>query len=135
MQRKQIFIVDDNKGLTTTFKHTLESRGHAVHVTNQSLLAVDAIRGLPVQPDIIFLDVLMPSQEGGDVYNQLQADPRLGAIPVVFFTSMVTPKEARNGALNKLGHRYLAKPATLDEVEKVMAEIFSTRDTAAAGGR
>ncbi|HSI83098.1 MAG: response regulator [Candidatus Methylacidiphilales bacterium] len=122
MQPTRVFLVDDNKGLTLTFKHMLEARGYAVEVENKSAAAINSIKSF--QPDIIFLDVVMPLQDGGDVYNRLKATPQLAAIPVVFFTSMVTTRESRNSEPNKLGHRYLPKPSSVEEIERVISDVL-----------
>jgi CheY-like chemotaxis protein len=39
------------------------------------------------QPDLILLDVVMPEMDGGDVAAQIQADPALKHIPIVFLTA------------------------------------------------
>lgn len=122
MQPKRILIIDDDESLTFTFKLALESRGHVVEKENRGVRAIDAIDRFA--PDVIFLDIIMPGSDGGEVYTRLRNLPRMASIPVVFLTAMVTREEARQGAVNERGLRYLSKPASIDDVEKVIAMIF-----------
>lgn len=43
-------------------------------------------------PDLILLDILLPKVSGIEVCKHLKAQPALGKVPVIFFTSMETPK-------------------------------------------
>ncbi|HSI85642.1 MAG TPA: response regulator [Candidatus Methylacidiphilales bacterium] len=122
MQPKRIIVIDDDESLTFTFKLALESRGHIVETENRGVRAIDAIERFA--PDVIFLDIIMPGSDGGEVYTRLRSLPRLASIPVVFLTAMVTREEARQGIPNERGLRYLSKPASIDDVEKAIALIF-----------
>jgi DNA-binding response OmpR family regulator len=64
-------------------------------------------------PDIIFLDVVMPEIDGGDVAQQIRSDPMLAHVPIVFLTAIVSAKE---GGHEIGGFPFLAKPVSLDAV-------------------
>jgi CheY-like chemotaxis protein len=53
-----------------------------------------------VQPGVIFLDLAMPGMHGGDVLEQLKADPATAQIPVIVITSqdVDSPTRARLAA-------------------------------------
>lgn len=60
-------------------------------------------------PDLILLDVMMPTMDGPAVLQRLQQDPRTDAIPVVFITARAQAQEV--AALKALGGRgVIAKP-------------------------
>ncbi len=65
------------------------------------------------KPDLILMDMVMPSKSGQEVLKILQQDPKLCDIPVIFLTSM----EGRNFELEclQLGAvDYLQKPVNAE---------------------
>jgi CheY-like chemotaxis protein len=118
MSTKRVFIVDDESGFTRLLKLTLEKSGrYTVREENDGTQAWLAARDF--QPDIIFLDVLMPKIDGGDVAQQIRSDPSLAHIPIIFLTAIVSAKE---GGHEIGGFPFLAKPVSLDTIVKCIEE-------------
>jgi CheY-like chemotaxis protein len=61
----------------------------------------------------------MPGKDGGDVARELEADPTLKRVPILFLTSLVSTKEAGEREIIRDGRRFLGKPAH----PKVLIEI------------
>jgi DNA-binding response OmpR family regulator len=78
--------------------------GYEVRQENRSFAALTTAREF--RPDAIVLDVDMPGKDGGIVAKEMQNDPLVGEVPIVFLTSLISRAEGgmRNGA------RFLAKP-------------------------
>ena len=118
MSIKRVFIVDDESGFTRLLKLTLEKSGrYLVLEENDGTQAWLAAREF--KPDIIFLDVVMPKIDGGDVAQQIRSDPSLAHIPIVFLTAIVSAKE---GGHEIGGFPFLAKPVSLDAVVHCIEE-------------
>lgn len=113
--RIHVLIVDDDRNIGQSIKRNLELN-HAMCVH----LAFNGKDGIALarekQPDIILLDVMMPGMPGGEVAEALREHPKTSAIPVIFLTGLLGKAEARScrGAVG--GERYLAKPASIDEI-------------------
>jgi diguanylate cyclase (GGDEF)-like protein len=60
-------------------------------------------------PDLILLDVLMPTMDGYEVCRQLKADPLLADVPVIFTTAL-GDQEAEVRGLELGAIDYVAKP-------------------------
>lgn len=120
MDRKKILIVDDESGFTRLLKLTLEKTGAFVVLEeNDGTKAREVAREF--QPDLILLDIVMPKIDGGDVASQIQADPQLKHIKIVFLTAIVSQKETIPGG--KIGGLpFLAKPVSLEALKKCIAE-------------
>ena len=121
---KRILIVDDEVGATRLLKASLEQTGHyEVRVENWPEEAVAAAREF--KPDLVLLDVLMPRMFGGNVAAALQTDPELARIPRVFLTGAVRRSvlQEHDGVIS--GDRYLAKPASLEEIIRCIEEELS----------
>jgi CheY-like chemotaxis protein len=118
MKPKRILIVDDEPGFTHLLRLTLEGSGKfVVEEVNDGRRTIEVARYF--KPDIIFLDVVMPEIDGGDVATQIKADPELAAVPVVFLTAIVSPKEARHQT-DIGGYPFLAKPVSVDTLVKTV---------------
>ena len=109
MSKKRVFIVDDESGFTRLLKLTLEKSGrYEVREINDGTEAWLAAREF--DPHIIFLDVVMPKIDGGDVAQQIRSDPSLAHIPIIFLTAIVSAKE---GGQEIGGFPFLAKPVSI----------------------
>lgn len=68
------------------------------------------------QPDLILLDVMMPGLSGHQVCQQLKADPKTAAIPIIFVTALSDPNDEAKGF--ELGAvDYLTKPVSAPVVK------------------
>lgn len=112
---KHILIVDDEVGFARLLKLSLEHTGrYEVRVESSPTTALAAAGEF--NPDLIFLDVMMPGMDGGDLAVCFQSSPKWKHTPIVFLTAAVSKQEvsARTGKIG--GLPFLAKPASLDEV-------------------
>ena len=118
MNPKRILIVDYESSFTRLLRLTLEGTGKfLVEEVNDGRKAVDVARYF--KPDIIFLDVVMPEIDGGDVATRIKADPELSPVPIVFLTAIVSPKEASHQS-DIGGFPFLAKPVSVDTLSKAV---------------
>lgn len=110
--KKRVFIVDDESGFTHLLKLTLEKTGRfTVQEENDGTKAWLAAREF--KPDIIFLDVVMPKIDGGDVAKQITSDPLLQHVPIIFLTAIVSEKE---GGHLIGGFPFISKPVSLQAI-------------------
>ena len=118
MQKKRIFIVDDESGFTRLLKLTLERTGrYTVLEENDGTKAWLAAREF--KPDIIFLDIVMPKIDGGDVAQQIRSDPQLAQVPIIFLTAIVSHRETKNDIG---GYPFIAKPVSLADITRCITE-------------
>lgn len=72
------------------------------------------------QPDIIFLDVMMPELDGGSVKRQLLDDIETKDIPVIFITAMITDEEIEKRGQEIGTNLYVAKPFDTEKIDKAI---------------
>jgi CheY-like chemotaxis protein len=119
-ERRRILIVDNDPNITHLVKVLLERTGHyRVLEENDATKAHQSARNF--RPDLIFLDIVMPETDGGEVAARIQADPELHNTPIIFLTALVTRAEAKSG-LNIQGHPFLAKPVSIPELINAIEE-------------
>ncbi len=115
MAKKKILIVDDDAALATEVKLTLEQTGRfEVHCETKGSRSLETAQ--TYKPDVILMDLIMPDMSGTEATNRLKQDPSTSAIPIVFFTILVSRSEieAKNSMIG--GNYFIAKPSTIDEV-------------------
>lgn len=115
---KHIVVVDDDKEIREIITFALTHNGFDVAAASngaqlQYLLATRV-------PDLILLDVMMPGQDGYQIFYHLRNDPLTRHIPVIIMTAHNEDIYARIS--QDLGATHLTKPFhPLEMVEKVKA--------------
>ena len=120
--QSKILIVDDDPVFVETTKTILESRDYEV------VTAYDGDEGLQKtkeeKPDLILLDIIMPTKDGFNVCEQLKEDPQLADIPVIILTSFAQQKGQTNipvsAGLELEAEGYIDKPVS---PEKLLSSI------------
>ena len=115
MSKTKVFIVDDDVAASRLLAVGLERTGlFEVSVENVATRAISSARQF--RPDVIFMDVCMPGEDGTDVAFHIQNDATLRATPLIFLTSLVSGQEASAQGVERGGREFLAKPASLAKV-------------------
>jgi two-component system phosphate regulon response regulator PhoB len=85
MARTRILIIEDERDLTEVLKYNLEREGY------ETLVAHDGHEGLrkaqTLLPDLILLDLMLPTLSGIDVCRELRAGERTRDIPIVILSA------------------------------------------------
>ena len=125
MQKKTVLIVDDDIDFSKVARVVLEQKGgFQVGICNQSVNAVAAVREW--KPDLVLLDIMMPGKDGTEIAAQLREDPQLCSIPVIFFTSLMTPGEAAGHPV--IGnYQFIPKPIKVDDLLRRVKDFFETQ--------
>ena len=96
-RRPVILVADDSEDIRNLFGVLLKKHYDVKFATNsdETLAAADTD---PI-PDLILLDVEMPSMSGYDVCAKLKSTPSLAHIPIIFVTARSDPKDQAKGLM------------------------------------
>jgi putative two-component system response regulator len=96
-RRANILVADDSEDIRNLFGVMLKKHYDVKFATNsdEALAAADT----DPLPDLILLDVEMPSMNGYDVCKTLKANPALSHIPIIFVTARTDPKDQARGLM------------------------------------
>ena len=121
MQSKTVLIADDDRDLVQVLKFRCNQLGLNV------ISAHDAMTALALahqqEPDLICLDVNMPSGSGLSVCEMLAADDRLSSIPVIMLTGRADEETIRR--CHTMCAYYVLKSRDIwDRVEPILRELL-----------
>ena len=119
MAAKKVLVCDDSATDLTKIRNIVEAAG-CITVTASS--GVEALsRAKAENPDVIFLDIIMPDMDGFEACRRLRDDPTTKDIPVIFVTSK-NQKADRVWAQMQGAKDFISKPYTAAQIiEKVGA--------------
>jgi CheY-like chemotaxis protein len=114
------YVVDDQRAIVEMLTMLLRDLNIDTSGTTNPLEAHQAIAS--EQPDLVLLDVMMPSLDGVSLLGELQRDPRTASIPVVLCTAAVlSPSQSRLFADRGVG--VLSKPFDVEQLQAIVREI------------
>jgi two-component system, sensor histidine kinase and response regulator len=108
-----ILVVDDNADNLRLLSVMLSEQGYKVRKVIKGELTFDIAQLNP--PDLILLDIFMPTIDGFEVCRQLKTNPRTQAIPIIFLSASGEPLD-KVKAFDVGGEDYITKPFAMSEV-------------------
>lgn len=124
-QFPRIMTVDDETEVTSVICDYFRTEGFEITGYTNSHEALLALGDATVLPDVILVDIMMPSIDGYEFSKRLQAEPRLQNIPIIFLTG----KDRGDDALTFLksgGQLYVKKPFKLFDLRSLI--LLTTQD-------
>ena len=118
-----IVVADDNALSRELIRELLEPSGHVILEAQNGLEALELIRS--AEPDLVFLDLQMPLQDGFGVIRELRNDDRFLSLPVVAVTASAMVGD-RERVIAAGFDSYIAKPIDLCTVEE-QVELLARR--------
>ena len=118
-----ILIVDDSPTEVFQMKAALEEAGFRVETATEGAEAIR--KAQEMNPDLIFMDIVMPGMDGYRATRTLANDPKTRSIPVIMVTSRGEETDRiwgmRQGAVD-----FLVKPVTPAQLrEKAQAALLA----------
>jgi two-component system, OmpR family, response regulator len=116
---KKVLVVEDDPALRKLVRIHLEAMGHDVQEAPDGKTALARIKEALF--DLVCLDLMLPESSGYEVCEQIRADDRHKAVPVLIISARNLPSD-RAFAEEVGANAYLSKPFTrADFVARVTA--------------
>ena len=117
----RFLIIDDSSLDRHALASLLEILGHEVDVCASATDALSVVAA--GKYDLVFLDVVMPEQDGYKFLRKVRLNPPTANQYVVFCSSKKTPIEVNYGIQRAGANDYLPKPVNRESIEQVLAKI------------
>ena len=89
---KRILIVEDNLDTRDALAFVLRQEGYQVRTACHGQEALDVLHA-EGPPNLILLDLLMPTMDGREFCKRIAQEPVLGAVPIVIVSALEGLKE------------------------------------------
>lgn len=108
-----VLIVDDEPSIVTPLRFLMEQQECAVHVITDGADVLPAIE--THAPDLILLDVMLPSRNGYDLCEEIRSRSEWDAVKIIMLTVKSRAVDVERG--RALGaDDYITKPFAIQEV-------------------
>jgi len=122
---RQVVVADDDNDVVQLLSERFSSLGCSVISVNTSLDAINAIHR--VQPELVVLDVNMPTGSGLCVCEMMATDERLRMVPVIILTGCSDEKTIRR--CHDMLVFYVQKGSNIwDRIEPLVRELLHLDD-------
>ncbi len=128
----RLLVVDDEQAIVDFIKLGMRYEGFQVEQASDGYIAIDLAQR--VQPDVIILDVMLPTMDGLEVCRRLRENEATANIPILMLTAKDEVRDRVTG-LEAGADDYLTKPFSFDELlARVRALLRRQQRIVAAGG-
>jgi Fe-S oxidoreductase len=124
----RILVVDDEPDMCVFLSTVLEDNGATVFQANDGPTAVELARR--EKPHLITLDLNMPGQDGGKVFEILRHDPELARIPVCIVTGKPELRKLVYERPVPAPEGYLDKPVSEEVLLRNVRKILGVHEHA-----
>jgi len=129
---RTVLVIEDQEQNLYLMRYMLEARGYRVVAARDGREGIAAARA--ETPDVILLDIQLPTMSGHEVARVLRGDPSLSATPVIAVTSYAMPGD-REEVMAAGCTGYIEKPIDPDTFIDQMEEYMSEAPEASEGIR
>ncbi len=119
-----VLIADDDEAHHLFLRKLLGSAARVISVYN-GLEVGEWVR--TDRPDIILMDIRMPTLDGLMAIDNLKSNPGTREIPILVLTAQATPRDREN-AFEMGADGFLSKPLSLDDFNFEMRRLVSIRE-------
>lgn len=120
----KILIADDDRTIHITFTKFLTTQG------NEVLHAYDAAEAMVLtlqeRPDLILLDITMPSGDGRNICQQIKANPETKGIKIIMLTARDSQYD-RTLALELGADDYISKPCSIPYLDRAITKVMRSK--------
>ncbi|HES75984.1 MAG TPA: response regulator [bacterium] len=122
----KVMVVDDSKTIRRTAETLLTKVGCVVDSAVDGFDALGRVSAF--DPDLIFIDVLMPRLDGYQTCALIKNNPRFRAIPIIMLSSKDSIFDKARGRIVGASD-YLTKPFTSEELMAALHQYARKRES------
>lgn len=126
----KVMVVDDSKTIRRTAETLLAKAGCLVDSAVDGFDALGRVSAF--DPDLIFVDVLMPRLDGYQTCALIKNNPRFRSIPIIMLSSKDSIFDKARGRIVGASD-YLTKPFTSEELMEALRQYARKRERAGVG--
>jgi signal transduction histidine kinase/ActR/RegA family two-component response regulator len=120
----RFLVVDDNVASAKTMGWSLEMMGYEYNICYDGMVAIDVAKSF--KPDVILLDIGLPTKNGYDICRELRADPQFANTIIIAQTGWGQERDRQMA--EEAGFNYhLVKPVDFDKLSNIIRNVQAAR--------
>ena len=120
-EKAKVLVVDDDDDVREVVRRVLDRDGYQVLEARTGAEGVKL--AVAETPKLILMDISMPDMDGYEATRQINGDPSLASIPVIFITGRSAAED--NGQSFASGAvSYICKPFTAQQLKDVVMLVM-----------
>jgi len=129
---RRVLVIEDNEDAANSLREVLELDEHVVEVAYTGREGIEKAHAF--HPDVVLCDIGLPEMDGYEVARAMRADVDLSRVALVALSGYAQPEDVETA--RKAGFdAHLAKPPSIDTLERALAEVGITRQDQRAEAR
>jgi signal transduction histidine kinase/CheY-like chemotaxis protein len=116
-----ILLAEDNLANILTIEEYLNTYGYEVVVAHDGQEAIE--KANTIHPDLILMDVQMPSMNGLEAIARLRGEAQFADTPIIALTALAMPGD-RERTLLAGANEYMSKPASLKALRQTIERLL-----------
>ena len=116
---KTILVIDDDPAMLELISDFCDGMGYRVESELESVKALARVQEL--KPDLITLDLQMPTPDGFDLLKQIKADPALQHIPILIVS--VLASDAQRQGFMDMAQAFFNKPIDFSKFKDKIEQL------------
>jgi two-component system CheB/CheR fusion protein len=121
---RRVLVIEDNVDAADSLRDVLALCGHEVEIACDGYAGVEKARAF--RPEVILCDIGLPKMDGYQVAKALRADANLSRVRLVALSGYAQPEDLQC-SLDAGFDAHLAKPATIETIERAVAGAVESR--------
>ncbi|GAC1347556.1 MAG: hypothetical protein NVSMB23_27040 [Myxococcales bacterium] len=117
---RRILVIEDNLDAAQMLAEVLELSGHSVRIASDGHAGIALAR--EIAPEVIFCDLGLPGLNGYEVARAVRGEESLRSSVLVALSGYSQAQDQERSASAGF-HAHLAKPATIEQLEALIAEL------------
>lgn len=123
-KKSRIVYIDDNQDMLKLVERILSDSDYEVITAMSPSEGISKVK--EEKPDLVLLDINMPSMDGYTVCSNLQEDEEASLVPVIFLTALESDKDKAK-AFSVGGVDYLVKPIKKEALLPIIEKHLKTK--------
>ncbi len=121
----KILMIDDDAMVLKLYSEILSKEGFEVLTSSDAKNGFDL--AVSQAPDLVLLDIMMPTVDGTRVHEALSQNDKTKDVPVVFLTALVREEEVAESGGKIGGLDYISKSTPKDRFVKQVKDILARK--------
>lgn len=121
---KRILLIEDDSELASTVRQRLGQAGFDVNVASEGYQGVQMAHA--TSPDLILLDLILPTGNGLTVLKRIRLSTKTSQIPVIVLTAM-NDMFLKEDVMRVGVDAYLEKPCSGDDLVKTINTVLEAK--------